>query len=242
MGGSGTGTKITYAALATDIANIALVRLGANTISSINDGSPNASHIMMVWDYVRSEVLQLRDWRFAKMKAELTRHPSSPLYGYAYAYALPNDFLRLVRPRRWDANGEPFPIGNPGIVSDYGLPVHPPTLSYSIELIPEDLTTSPPTPATMCLLTDYDDSHEPIIITYIRDAYDESRWTPAFKTCMAYRLAMEIAVIVTESMNKAREMERLFMQALYSASAINESGEHVLHETGSRSWLMAGRC
>ena len=83
----------------TALSNVALTRIGANIISDLTDGSPNAIKVNAVLDYVREEVLQARDWRFAKIRYAMGLSTISPLYGYQYAYILPTDFLRLVKPR-----------------------------------------------------------------------------------------------------------------------------------------------
>ena len=81
------------------ITNVALGRIGARgQITSINDASPNAVKALAVWDFVFQEVLAERDWKFAKTRAQLQLSPVTPLYTYRYAWALPTDLLRFVRP------------------------------------------------------------------------------------------------------------------------------------------------
>ncbi len=83
------------------IANLALGRIGARgSISSVNENSPNAKKILMVWDAIFQEVLSERDWKFAKTRQQLQLSPVTPLYSWLFAWALPTDFLRFVRPRR----------------------------------------------------------------------------------------------------------------------------------------------
>ena len=48
-----------------DIANLALVRLGAKRITSLSDGSRNANEINAVYEFLRQEVLRSYPWNWA---------------------------------------------------------------------------------------------------------------------------------------------------------------------------------
>lgn len=48
-----------------DIVNLALVRLGANRITSLTDGSRNANEANAIYALVRDEILREHDWGFA---------------------------------------------------------------------------------------------------------------------------------------------------------------------------------
>lgn len=54
-----------------EIVNLALVRLGANTITSLSDGSRNAKAATVIYATVRDEILRSFDWGFAKRRAWL---------------------------------------------------------------------------------------------------------------------------------------------------------------------------
>ena len=54
-----------------DIVNLALMRLGANTITSLSDGSRNATAANKIYEMIRDEVLRSFDWAFAKRRAWL---------------------------------------------------------------------------------------------------------------------------------------------------------------------------
>jgi hypothetical protein len=49
-----------------DICNLALRRLGANTITSISESTKMAEHCNAFWDYVLDEVLEAIPWNFTK--------------------------------------------------------------------------------------------------------------------------------------------------------------------------------
>ena len=56
-----------------DIVNLALIRLGANTITSLSDGSRNANTANKIYEMIRDEVLRSFDWGFAKRRAWLAQ-------------------------------------------------------------------------------------------------------------------------------------------------------------------------
>ncbi len=79
------------------VINLALYRLGVRKLSSLTDGTPQQIQAVDVWEYIRDEVLETREWRFAKTREKLARAPVSPLYTYDFAYVLPADFLKMAR-------------------------------------------------------------------------------------------------------------------------------------------------
>ena len=54
-----------------NICNLALRRMGAQEITTIDDGSKNADHCSAFWDYVLDEVLDDYAWNFAKKTRSL---------------------------------------------------------------------------------------------------------------------------------------------------------------------------
>jgi hypothetical protein len=242
----------------TALSNVALIRIGAQAISDLADGSSNALTINAVFDYVLEEVLQARDWKFAKIRAKLTRGDlltpavDSPIYGYQYAYPLPDDFLRLVKPRATATRGSSSVANPPGywysILDrtgysphfDFDPPVYPGGNPYIIEVIPGSGEEGA-AEDTRCILTDYPNDNEDFAINYIRKVTDEAMFTPAFKNCLIWRLDQEIAISITESLQKAEAAGQQYLRALYSAEAVNESLDELQDEAGSRTWEDAGR-
>jgi len=78
------------------IVNIALGRLGVKKITEADWGDPvtqQAIDAAAVWEFMRDEALEARQWRFAKKRAQLIRGPV-PLVNWNFAYILPDDFLK----------------------------------------------------------------------------------------------------------------------------------------------------
>lgn len=78
------------------IASKALMMLGADAISSFEDGSAEADVASALYGDVRDALLSLHPWSFAKAQQSLSQHTASPLADWSYAYQIPPAFLRAV--------------------------------------------------------------------------------------------------------------------------------------------------
>lgn len=74
----------------------ALIRIGASPITSFDDGSAEAEIASALFEPVTNGLLSSYAWSFATAQTELTQLAEAPLADYAYAYQLPNDFLRAL--------------------------------------------------------------------------------------------------------------------------------------------------
>lgn len=232
------------------IANMALFRIGARgTIVSITDNSPNAVKVLAVWDMVFQEVLSERDWKFAKTRVQLQQISIQPVGGYLFAYALPADFLRLVRPREIpeeqrivnaDAIGWSWGGYGWGWFRHRDLPVWPRAAHpYIVETIQ---TGNNSTSYTTNLLTNYNSNcGPPIVLNYIRLITDYTQLMPGFVNALADRLAAELAIPVTEDKQKAESRMEMYWQDLNSAQAQLEVDDYLQDEAGSNTWVTAGR-
>lgn len=229
----------------TAICNITLVMLGAEKITGIDDGSPNAVKLEVLYDTALNDVLSEIDWRFARLhSAALTQNGTTPTFNWLYAYDLPGNFLRLCRP---DGNislgqnpvasqvGSLFyffsPLYSTGKIK-YDYPVYPPGFPYAIEAMSDD---------TFVLLTDYDNTDNDIYINYIRNDVDPSNYPSTFTMTLAYKLAELAAIPITHSDKILRKMEEGYVRQLYKATTWNNSLAMVDNETGDDAWERAGR-
>ena len=241
---------------ATSIANLALGRIGARgNITSLNENSPDAKKVLNVWDAIFQEVLSERDWKFAKTRVQLQLSTVTPVYNWQYAWVMPTDFLRFVRPRRrqpfgneyywgWGPEGSgwystvdaPFAVPGPNSLCFYG------ERDYKVEAIQTSTDGSGNAIYTQCALTNYGGCFGPVAITYIRLITDYTQLLPGFVNCLAYRLAAELAVPITEDKQKFEQMTQSYRDSLNSAEAQNETMDFERDEAGSESWVRAGRC
>ena len=74
----------------------ALIKLGAKSITSFNENTAEAQVANQLYTSVRDALLSSYPWRFATAQVNLARLTENPTADYAYAYQLPNDFLRAL--------------------------------------------------------------------------------------------------------------------------------------------------
>lgn len=79
-----------------EIINVALTRLGAQTISSLEDGIPEANAANALWSTARQSSLRDHPWNFATAEATLSAVVGGETYRYKYAYQIPSDSLRVL--------------------------------------------------------------------------------------------------------------------------------------------------
>jgi hypothetical protein len=198
---------------------------------------------------ILQEVLSEREWKFAKTRVALQQNAQFPEGGYRYAYPLPADYLRLVRPREipeerriadaaeWGWGGDGY-----GWFRHRDIPVHP---HEAVPYIIEAVLSADGVSYTNNLLTNYPwcntyANARPIIINYIRLITDFTQLLPGFVNCLAYRLAGELALAITEDENKAKSMMQMYYTTLNSAAAQQEC-DYLQDEAGNYNFIHAGR-
>lgn len=74
----------------------ALLKIGASTITSFEEGTAEAEVAANLYPYIRDGLLSSYPWSFAVAQVRLARLETAPLADYNYSYLLPSDFLRIV--------------------------------------------------------------------------------------------------------------------------------------------------
>lgn len=96
------------------ICNLALGRIGENSILDLNGTEKAAQACKLFYQHALDETLRCHPWNFAIRRADLTADPIDPSFGWAKSYALPSDCLRVVDlndlgqltdPPRWQIEG-----------------------------------------------------------------------------------------------------------------------------------------
>ena len=87
-----------------DICNMALTHLGQKPVSNILNPVSYPEQLCALWyPQVRDSLLEWADWSFATKRATLTAHLSPvPIWGFANAFHLPADCLRVI----WAGEGD----------------------------------------------------------------------------------------------------------------------------------------
>jgi len=82
----------------TGIANMALARIGAKRLTSLDDDTTlEAIQCRTHYEQTRDALLRSHWWRFALMRAELTEDGDTPDFEWDHQYILPANYLRAVR-------------------------------------------------------------------------------------------------------------------------------------------------
>lgn len=81
-----------------DCCNSALQRVGATTILSLSDNSPEARVCSVAYDSNRRDELRKHTWNFAVKRVVLAPDATAPAFDYMYQFTLPSDCLRVLRP------------------------------------------------------------------------------------------------------------------------------------------------
>lgn len=81
------------------ICNSALVKIGANRITSVfppQAGSKAANLCAERYEDLRDDLLRANLWRFAKARQKLAKLSESPVYEWDNAFRLPSDLIRIA--------------------------------------------------------------------------------------------------------------------------------------------------
>lgn len=102
-----------------EICNRALVRLGENTITSLDDDSDRARVCNTIYPEVLDSVMSEYPWNCAIHRASLSRLVSTPVWDFAFAYQLPTDpYCLRVLEANLDIGFYPWQIEGRTLVTD----------------------------------------------------------------------------------------------------------------------------
>tara|TARA_R100001443_G_scaffold94881_1_gene101402 strand:+ start:58 stop:672 length:615 start_codon:yes stop_codon:yes gene_type:complete len=98
------------------ICSIALLKLGATSITSFTDGTAPASVCQVIYPKVKASSLSMYPWSFTLTKVQLSRLTSTPNSTWQYEYTLPTSMITGV-PRKVMASSS---VGSP-MIKDYEI-------------------------------------------------------------------------------------------------------------------------
>lgn len=79
------------------ICNLALARLGDAKITTLGDATAQAQYCTLFYAQTVKELQTDLDWQFCRKLAAVSADGTPPAFGYANRFALPADFLRVLR-------------------------------------------------------------------------------------------------------------------------------------------------
>jgi hypothetical protein len=110
-----------------EICNIALVKLGANSIVSLNDGTKSANVLSAIYDALLETELTSHPWTFAATRALIPASSTAPSFGWGAQYPLPADYLKMVEVGTdwvfYASNSPIFAIEGRAVLTDQGSPL-----------------------------------------------------------------------------------------------------------------------
>lgn len=195
----------------TDLCNSALQRLGAATIMSIGDNSREARACAVAYDSTRKSELRKRKWLFATKRKTLAAASTAPEFGYAYAFPLPSDCLRVLLPR--DSSLD-WKIESRQILTNSRV---------------SPLMIGDPTPAV---------SGSALFLNYIADVEDATSFDPNFYDMLAIQLAIRLCEPLTNSNQKKASLLAEYKDAIASA-AKSQAFEMLAQDPPDDGWLTA---
>ena len=162
----------------TSICNSALLKVGAEEISSLDDDTRASNTCAALFENIRDEVMIACPWRFSLVQVQLC-NPSAnaPKFQYNTAYDIPSNLLRV-----WQVDTNPW--------TEMGGQI-------------------------------YCDKQDGINVLAIFQNVDPSSWTSQFAEALAWRLAMEIALSLVQSVPLKQEMEKGYDKAIALARSTN---------------------
>lgn len=192
-----------------DVVNYAMVKIGQNPITSFEDGSKAATTAKLVYPLARASFQRMFPWRSCKARAQLAASTTAPTWGYAFAYPMPADNLRVI-----DVFSGDYRLGN----SDGPFP--------RSEWIYE----------AGSILTDIEG---PINVIYLREVTDPNAWDSLMVQAMSAFLAMDLAEAFTNSAQKKAQASQWFREAMAVAkNASSQEGTPAIINPDSK-WEQA---
>ncbi len=103
------------------ICNNALLRIGASTITDLEEGSDSANILNQIYVPTRDALLRKHFWNFATKRVALAASVTTPAFEWSYSYALPSDFIRVNR--IFNSDG-PFKLEGTSILTNITAPLN----------------------------------------------------------------------------------------------------------------------
>ena len=168
-----------------EIVNIALGLLSANLISSFTgDDSDEAELARLHYDAARDATLEAQEWTFARKRFIPQKNATPPLFGYGNAFDIPSEILRVVSCDRIDRS--------PGNFTPGDVIYQPEQVDWIVE--------------NRQILT----NEEQLYARGIQRVTEEGKFSPLFVHAFAAKLAVLMALPLTQSATIATNMSGLY--------------------------------
>lgn len=187
------------------ICNIALGWLGGDLIISLNDPSVEAKLCKANYAPLRDAVLEEREWTFAVDRIEPSALSDIPIYGFDKQFQIPSNVIRVLQVSRAGEDVTSGSISNTGIRSSSRGGVGQ-GRETRIEWLRE---------GEVIVAND----SERIFARILLRITDTTKFSPAFDQALAARIAMDIALPLTNSKKMEDKMEARYNTKMALAAA-----------------------
>jgi hypothetical protein len=217
-------------ALTTDeitISNLAMGYIGEYAVEAAKTSEKQYILCDRYYDSAVEEVLCEHPWNEAKKRTILMQDTTAPLFGYSYRFAVPSDYLKVLRIGDGDGDLEMWEVENGYILTDR---VQSP-LAYSTDstyvagqyitysdvtyLVDTGFEASDWATDSAAYLTSQGGDYNILLVEYIWNNTTISTWSPKLEDAIAQRLAIKVATGITNDpktkTNLLNEFESLTM-------------------------------
>lgn len=210
-----------------DIWNIALNNMGSRKqiVSESEDGFV-ADQMRLRYDPVRLALLEHHPWNFAMKRVALALSANTPAFGFANAFVLPSDFVRMVATKE---ELDAIAVGSPefnGYLTVGNFAQVTTVDNYVIEI--------DPTSGVRVLLSD-DSSKK---VAYVFDQEDTSKFSADFVELLGLALAAVTARRITDSDAEEARLKQELVDKLRESKTI-DSQQGVFSPTEFSTFLLS---
>ena len=194
-----------------DVINRALVKLGASKITSLTDNGKSERVMSNIVDIVRDRFLRDNPWNPAIERVQLAVNTVAPEWGWASAYDLPSDFIKLL-------NVE----SSTQTVSVYGASNNTPqNIEYKLE-----------GGQILC------DETDALNIRYVSRLTDMTRYDPTMIEALATLYAAEACMSLREDSGLRDQLMREYEHILFEAKR-NDGLDDDMYDFPTDDWIIA---
>lgn len=204
-----------------EVCNIALSYLGEYRITASR--TTEKQYVACDLHYIDAvkETLVEHNWNEAKTRCYLVEYSVAPVFGYTYKFALPDDFLALVRIgdgandwNHWEIEGDylltneaqsplTYTVGEKYTAGQY--------LTYSdVTYYIERGFTATAWATDVGYLGTTGGDYSVLKLEYIKYLTKPSSWSPNLKDCIAQRLAVKVATSLTNDSKLKTDIQSEF--------------------------------
>lgn len=196
----------------TEICNLALARIGQRNITNFDtEQSAEATYCKQFYDVDRRAVLRIHPWNFSVKVESLAESTEDAIYGYTYRYQLPDGCLR------------PLELTNLASVSTASTAINSRGEVYQLSTSRSDVPQVAYKIVGRELLTNMEDAE----LAYVFNEEKPNMFSETFINVLSYRLAADLAAVMTKNPNIQQNMIRMYQMALVDAQGVDASENKV---------------